>query len=63
VAQLPNGWTLNYPCTLTTLADGSSPEGIGTIPEIYVDNTSTDIIEGNDKVLERAIDFLSESNR
>jgi C-terminal processing protease CtpA/Prc len=59
VAQLPNGWTLNYPCTLTTLGDGSSPEGIGIIPEIYVDNTKADISEGNDKVLEKAIDFLS----
>jgi carboxyl-terminal processing protease len=61
VAQLPNGWTLNYPCTLTTLIDGSSPEGIGVIPDIYVDNTKTDISEGKDKVLEKAIDFLSES--
>ena len=60
VALLPNGWTLNYPCTLTTLDDGSSPEGIGVIPEIYVDNTKTDISEGNDKVLEKAIDYLSE---
>jgi len=60
VAQLPNGWTLNYPCTLITLPDGSSPEGIGIIPEISVDNTKTDINEENDKVLEKAIDFLLE---
>ena len=60
VAQLPNGWTLNYPCTLTTLQDGSSPEGIGVIPDIYVDNTQKDISEGNDKVLDEAIRFLTE---
>jgi hypothetical protein len=60
VAQLPNGWTMNYPCTLTTLPDGSSPEGIGVIPDIYVDNTQADINNGNDKVLEKAIRFLTE---
>lgn len=60
VGQMPNGWTLNYPCTLTTLQDGSSPEGTGVIPDIYVDNTKTDINEGNDKVLCKAISYLRE---
>lgn len=60
VAELPNGWTLKYPCTLTTLSDGTSPEGIGVIPDIYVDNTQKDVSEGNDKVLEKAISFMLE---
>ncbi len=58
VAQLPNGWTLNYPCTLTTTPDGKSPEGIGIIPDIYVENTKADINTGNDKVLDYAINYL-----
>lgn len=55
VAQLPNGWTLNYPCTLTTTPDGISPEGIGIIPDIAIENTIADILAGNDRVMELAI--------
>lgn len=58
VAQLPNGWTLNYPCTLITTPDGKSPEGIGIIPEIAIENTKADVLAGNDKVLEYAIKHL-----
>jgi carboxyl-terminal processing protease len=58
VAQLPNGWTLNYPCTLTTTPDGKSPEGIGIIPDVTLENTKADVLEGNDKVLEFAIKHL-----
>lgn len=59
VAQLPNGWTLFYPCTLTTLPDGSSPECIGITPDIVINNTLSDINEGTDRVLECAVDYLS----
>lgn len=58
VAQLPNGWTLNYPCTLTTTPDGKSPEGIGIIPDIAIENTKADVLAGNDKVLEYAVKYL-----
>lgn len=58
VAQMPNGWTLNYPCTLTTTPDGKSPEGIGIIPDIALENTKADVLAGNDKVLEFAIKHL-----
>jgi hypothetical protein len=59
VVQLPNGWTLYYPCTLTTLADGSSPENIGIIPTILINNSIEDVKAGRDRVIECAIDFLS----
>ena len=62
VGQMPNGWTINFPCTLTTYEDGTSPEGIGIIPDIVIDNTKQDIAAGKDKVLERAIKFLVEGN-
>jgi carboxyl-terminal processing protease len=58
VAQLPNGWTLNYPCTLTTTPDGKSPEGIGIIPDIALENTKADVLAGRDIVLEFAIKHL-----
>lgn len=60
VAQLPNGWILKYPCTLTTLADGSSPENIGIPPDIVLDNTQEDVAEGKDILVERSIDLLTE---
>jgi len=59
VAQLPNGWTFWYPCTMTTTPDGRCPEGIGILPDILVRNTRADITAGNDKVLESAISYLS----
>jgi carboxyl-terminal processing protease len=58
VAQLPNGWTMNYPCTLTTTPDGKSPEGIGIFPDIVIENTKADVLAGNDRVLELAIKRL-----
>jgi carboxyl-terminal processing protease len=58
VAQLPNGWTLYYPCTLTILPDGTSPEGVGLIPDIEINNTVLDVQEGRDKVVEFARDYL-----
>ena len=61
VAQLPNGWVLYYTSTLTTLPDGTSPEGIGVIPEINVNNTLNDISAGNDKVMEAAVNHLRNS--
>ncbi len=58
VAQMPNGWTLNYPCTLTTTPDGKSPEGVGIIPDIYMNNTKADVDAGVDNVLDAAIQQL-----
>ncbi len=60
VAQLPNGWTLYYPCTLSLYPDGTSPEGIGVIPDIVINNTPMDVTSGRDFVIEKAIEYLSE---
>jgi hypothetical protein len=59
VAQLPNGWVLYYPCTLSLYPDGTSPEGIGVIPDILINNTPADVLAGRDRVLERAIENLN----
>jgi len=59
VAQLPNGWTFRYPCRLTTTPEGTSPEGIGIIPDVLVENTKEGIEAGRDYVLENAIQYLS----
>jgi hypothetical protein len=59
VAQLPNGWVLYYPCTLSLYPDGTSPEGIGVIPDILINNTPEDVQSGRDIVIERAIEYLN----
>jgi carboxyl-terminal processing protease len=57
-AELPNGWTFLYPCTLTTLPDGSCLEGVGIVPDILIENTKADIDAKRDNVLNYAINFL-----
>jgi Peptidase family S41/Tricorn protease C1 domain len=59
-AELPNGWTFRYPCRLTTTPDGYCPEGTGIIPDILVENTKADIDAGRDRVLQYAINYLSQ---
>ncbi|GLR19187.1 hypothetical protein [Portibacter lacus] len=37
---------------------GESLDGVGHVPDVYVKYTATDIISGNDKVIEKAIQYL-----
>ena len=55
---LPNGWRYVYSIQKYLLPDGSSLDGIGHIPDIYVKNTVADINSSQDKVLERAFNYL-----
>ncbi len=55
---LPNGWEFGLPNQLYTYPDGSSPEGVGIIPDIYIKNDTIEVQNGLDKVLERAIEEL-----
>lgn len=57
---LPNGWSYKYPIQLPMKPSGEFLDGNGNIPDIYIKNTENDIIDNTDKVLERAILFLSE---
>lgn len=58
-AQLPNRWTLTYPCRLTRTPDGKCYEGKGLVPDYLEENYAADINAGNDKAIKFAIDFLS----
>ncbi|MCG8329991.1 MAG: S41 family peptidase [Chitinophagales bacterium] len=57
---LPNGWSYAYANQLYLLPDGQNLEGIGIAPDIYVRNSREDIEDGNDIMLERAIEYLFE---
>jgi carboxyl-terminal processing protease len=60
--QLINGWF--YTLSIGDYRDYNNVnwEGIGCIPNIAIQNDSTDIIQGNDKVLERAISYIENGN-
>ena len=55
---LPNGWEYQYSTQMYLTPDGKSIDGIGHIPDVYIKNTVADIEAGNDKVLERAFQYL-----
>ncbi|MEE9439265.1 MAG: S41 family peptidase [Saprospiraceae bacterium] len=55
---LPNGWEYGFPNQLYLYPDGTSPEGVGIIPDFYIRNDSLDVQNGIDKALEKAIDML-----
>ena len=55
---LPNGWEMSIANQLYLYPDGTSPEGVGIVPDFYLRNDSLDIQNGIDEVLEKAIEFL-----
>lgn len=57
--QLPNGWVFWYPVRLTKTPEGTCPEGIGIIPDILVENTKANISQRIDKVIDKAVQYLS----
>ncbi|MGB8317342.1 MAG: S41 family peptidase, partial [Ignavibacteriaceae bacterium] len=59
-SELLNGWVFWYPIRLTKAPDGFCPEGIGIIPDVLIENTSSDIKAGRDNVIQAAINYLSE---
>lgn len=55
---LPNGWFYRYSVQMFLLPDGTSLDGIGHQPDVFVKNTIADIAAGNDVVMEKAFDYL-----
>lgn len=55
---LPNGWVYNYSIVKVTLPDGTSPEGVGCIPDILVENDPDNFVE--DKILIKALEYLNQ---
>lgn len=58
VRLLPNGWELGFPTQFYLYPDGTSPEGVGIVPDIYLRNDTLDVQNGIDRELEKAIDLL-----
>ncbi|MEM6771412.1 MAG: peptidase, partial [Bacteroidota bacterium] len=58
---LPNGWIYQYSIMRFLLPDGTSLDGTGHVPDIFIRNTVEDITADRDRVLERAFTFLFEA--
>jgi len=56
--ELANGWFYSLVPQKVELFDGTSYEGIGLAPDIYSKNLLSEITNGNDKTLQKAIDEL-----
>ena len=56
--ELPNGWFSFMSIGDYRAADGLSYEGIGVNPDVVLVNTKEEIISGQDKCLEKAIELL-----
>lgn len=57
--ELPNGWIYSISIGDWRSADGTSYEGIGVPPDVVLQNDSTDVANGRDEALEKAIALLS----
>ncbi len=55
---LPNGWVYQYSIMQYLLPDGTSLDGIGHLPDVYVKNTKADVAAGQDHVMDKAINYL-----
>lgn len=60
---LPNAWHYKYSIQKILLPNGESLDGIGHIPDVYIKNTESDIRSSNDKVLEKAIQYLFDESQ
>ena len=58
---LPNGWQYQYSIFKFLLPNGTSLNGVGHIPDILIINTANDIKNEEDKVLEKAIEYLKKT--
>ena len=57
---LPNGWSYTYSIKMFLLPDGTSLDGVGVVPDVYVKNTEEDMENATDRVMETAIQYLFE---
>lgn len=56
---LPNSWNFKYPVQLFLRPNGDYLDGNGgNVPDIFIKNSEADIISNEDKVIEKAIQYL-----
>ncbi len=59
--ELANGWDYSLVSQQLKFRDGIDYEGTGLPPDIYIKNTEEEIANGQDKVLEAALDILTQN--
>lgn len=56
--EIPNGWMISVGVGDYRAADGKSYEGLGIAPDVYSRNEKSELMNGTDKTLEKAISIL-----
>jgi C-terminal processing protease CtpA/Prc len=62
VFQLPGGGSARICTKDDTYPDGRAIEGVGVLPQVKVSPTVSDIRQGKDAALDRALEILSATN-
>ncbi len=57
--ELPNGWGYSLSIGDWRDANNVSHEGVGLVPDILIQNTRQELLDGEDRVLDEALSFLS----
>jgi C-terminal processing protease CtpA/Prc len=60
--ELPNGWTYRLSTGITADAQGRIMEGVGVFPDLTVLTTAADSVNGIDRILEKGIEIIVNSN-
>jgi hypothetical protein len=61
--ELPNGWTYRMSTGIAATADGTIMEGRGIPPDIQVQTTVADSINGVDRIMEKGIEIIRNAKR
>jgi C-terminal processing protease CtpA/Prc len=59
--ELPNGWTYQLSTMIGADAQGHIIEGVGVFPDVPVITTAADSVNGIDRMLEKGIDIIKNS--
>ena len=59
--ELPNGWTYRLSTEIAADAQGRIIEGVGVFPDVHVLTTAADSATGIDRMLEKGIDIINNS--
>ncbi|MGD0038481.1 MAG: S41 family peptidase [Bacteroidota bacterium] len=59
--ELPNGWTYRLSTEIAADAHGRIIEGVGVFPDVPVQTTAADSANGIDRIMEKGIDIIKNS--
>ncbi|MCB0640924.1 MAG: S41 family peptidase [Phaeodactylibacter sp.] len=58
LSEMPNGWGFSFSIGDWRAADGTSYEGVGIPPDVLIQNLRSELLDGQDRVLDKALEVL-----